>query len=249
MSDVARQGVQPGRAGTSRRELAAGAAVGLGMLAGSIVKAAPAQAAQGAAVIEGSDNTGATSRTGVFTTGGKEFGILADPNSSGKGSLGIYGFGGSAGVRGEAPSGGVGVLGITSGAGTGVIGDGGVVGVSGAGTQIGVSGVALAASAVGVVAQSGGPSGLALRCSGRAVFSQSGAASITYPRKSVTVRVSDGLSAQALVLALMQNNVPGVYVVSAEPNSATGEVTISLNKAPGSASQHKTARVAWFAVN
>lgn len=56
-------------------------------------RAAPAQATQGSAVIEGQDNTGATSRTGVFTTGNTEYGILADPDTSGKGSLGVYGLG------------------------------------------------------------------------------------------------------------------------------------------------------------
>lgn len=39
-------------------------------------------------MIEGADTTGATSRTAVVTVGNKEWGYLADPNSSGKGSQG-----------------------------------------------------------------------------------------------------------------------------------------------------------------
>ena len=70
-------------AGRPRRELLAGAAGALGAVAaGTLASATPAQATQGSAVLEGQDNTGATARTGVFTTG-TEFGILADPGTSG----------------------------------------------------------------------------------------------------------------------------------------------------------------------
>jgi len=114
---------QPGR---SRRDLLAGAATGaLGTLAASaLVRADPAQAAEGQPVIEGQDNAGATSRTGIFTAGNSEWAILADPNSSGKGSLGVYGHGRIAGVLGES---------VATGASIGVHGVGGLVGVQGDG--------------------------------------------------------------------------------------------------------------------
>jgi hypothetical protein len=49
----------------------------------------------------------------------------------------------------------------------------------------------------------------------------------------------------SLVLAVMQNAVAGVWVVSAVPNTSTRKATISLNKTPASGS----AKVAWFVVN
>ena len=103
------------------------------MAAGTLGRAAPAQATQGSAVIEGQDNTGATSRTGVFTTSNTEYGILADPDTSGKGSLGVYGLGQNMGVRGEAgsSSNGDGVQGFGGGSGNGVFGKGGRSGAMG----------------------------------------------------------------------------------------------------------------------
>ncbi len=72
---------------------------------------------------------------------------------------------------------------------------------------------------------------------------------IAYPAKSASVNVPGGLSSSSLVRALLQNNLSGVYVVSAVPNSSAGTVTINLNKAAGSASVPKTAKVGWFVVN
>lgn len=311
--------IRPGgdRGRRSRRQLIAGATGALGALAaGTLVNSPPAQAAQGQPVIEGSDNTGATSRTGVFTPGNKEWATLADPNTSGRGSLGVYGYGqdigvlgdtqggigvsgetsgtSSPGVRGLAsdPSAGVGVLGsgasagvwgqglelgvrgITSGFGgigvagsgdTGVSGTGGSIGVHGDtqhGNGTGVEGIAVgsgtgvfgtSSSGNGVVAAS--TSGVALLSDGPATFlgtmvcRRSGSAAIHYPATSATVSVPGGLGSSAVALAVLQNAVPGVWVTSAVPNVSTGNLIIGLNKAPGSAKRHMTARVAWFVVN
>jgi hypothetical protein len=81
------------------------------------------------------------------------------------------------------------------------------------------------------------------------VCSRSGVAAITYPAKSVIVSVPGGLTSQAMALAILQNTIAGVYVASAVPNAATGKLTVNLNKAPWSASNHQTAKVAWFVVN
>jgi len=155
----------------------------------------------------------------------------------------------AAGVRGENVGGGHGVSGITastgssapaavdgtnSGSGPGVRGQGGI-GVLGKG-------------GIGVLAQTTGP-GTALQVAGPAVFSRSGEVTIKFPATSATIAVPGGLSAHALVLALLQSAMPGVFVVSAVPTSATGKVTISLNKAPGSRARPLTAKVAWFVVN
>jgi hypothetical protein len=138
-----------GMARRPRRAMLAGAAGALGVVAAeTLARATPAQATQGAAVLEGQDNTGATSRTGVFTTGNTEFGILADPNTSGKGSLGVYGHGKDVGVLGNAATAGngTGVHGFGSGSGSGVAGHGGrtnaagVLGTGGGDAGVGVFG-------------------------------------------------------------------------------------------------------------
>jgi hypothetical protein len=130
-----------------------------------------------------------------------------------------------------------GVYGENAGTGYGIAGrcDGGT----------GASGYS--ANGVGVVATS--PNGTALSVNGTATFSRSGSVSIAYPAKSATVTVPGGLSASALVLALMQNSVSGVWVASAVPNTSSGKATINLNKAPGSGTAPKTANVAWFVVD
>jgi hypothetical protein len=116
----------------TRRGLLAGAAGALGVAAAGVVgKAAPALADNGNPVLQGTDNVFPTKRTAVFTPNNSEVGILADPNQSGKGSLGVYGIGQDIGVLGEGAPGGT----------AGVTGRGGVTGVSGYG-GIGVFGSA-----------------------------------------------------------------------------------------------------------
>jgi hypothetical protein len=130
--------------------LLTGAAAALGVVtAETLGSAAPAQATQGSAVLEGADNTGATRRTAVFTTGNNEWGTLADPNTSGNGSVGLYGHGQDHGVYGDAGPGGSGLAGTggeDSGAGVSGIGgvpEGtGVIGTGGSNATVGGTGVA-----------------------------------------------------------------------------------------------------------
>ena len=154
----AREDGGAGRA-RSRRMVLAAAAGGLGMIVGETVgRASPAQAANGGPVLQGTDNGPAASRTMVFTASNTEFASLADPNSSGKGSLGVYGHGQAAGMLGEAAgtsgtgvigtagAGGDGVHGTGNGIGSGVVGHGGgtggrgVYGLGGPGNGLGVEG-------------------------------------------------------------------------------------------------------------
>jgi hypothetical protein len=88
-------------------------------------QAAPAQANNGNAVLQGADNGYPTHRTAVFTPNNSEIGILADPNSSGKGSLGVYGLGQNIGVLGEGSGDGAGLVGTGSGSGRGLDAQGG----------------------------------------------------------------------------------------------------------------------------
>lgn len=242
-----------------RRAVLTGAAAALGAVAAETLGgAAPAQATQGSAVIEGQDNTGATSRTGVFTPGNNEFGILADPNSSGKGSLGVYGHGQTAGVFGDAGLGGAGVVGTggpESGSGVQGIGGGntgtGVIGVGG-GTGPGVYGTSdgggpgvvgfSGAAPPGVVAQNTG-GGPALQVAGPAEFSRSGLLTVAAGSSSAT-QTGVALFPASVVLATLQKDASGVWVRSAVPNIAASSFTVHLSKAAPAAT-----KVAWFVVN
>jgi hypothetical protein len=81
---------------------------------------------------------------------------------------------------------------------------------------------------------------------GPSVFSRSGAVTIASGQTKATVTPPGGLSAAALVLALMQNVAGGVTVKAAIPNPSAGTFQIVLNKAPTAPA---TAKVAWFVIN
>jgi len=144
------------------------------------------------------------------------------------------------GVRAEYAGRGHGVSGISTSIGS----DAAAVDGTNSGSGPGVRGE----GGIGVLAQAAG-SGTALQVAGPAVFSRSGEVTIMFPAAAATIAVAGGLSAHALVLALLQSATPGVFVVSAVPNPATGTVTISLNKTPGTPVNPQTAMVAWFVVN
>jgi hypothetical protein len=152
-------------------------------------------------------------------------------------------------VWGEATGGGAGVTGTTST--SGISGNSAVHGVN-LGSGPGVTGESqgggtavhglTASGGTGVLAEASG-GGTALGVNGPAVFSRSGLVTIS-GQATATVSVPGGLSASALVLALLQTQVIGVWVRAAEPNQATGEITIYLTRAPG-----RPVNIAWFIVN
>ena len=80
---------------------------------------------------------------------------------------------------------------------------------------------------------------------------------ITYPSKSATVFVPGVLSTSSaapdrpsLALAVLQTNLPGVFVTAAVLGPAlAGNLTIYLNTAPGTATAPKSVVVGWFVVN
>ncbi len=225
----------------SRRQLILGAASAVGVAAAaSAARITDAAATQGSPVLLGQDNTGATSRTGVFVSGNTEGATLADSNVSGKGNVGVYGYGRDAGVRGESSiANGNGVTGVATGFGHGV------QGISSGSGGAGVWGAAAngaPAGDVGVVAAALWPA-TALQVGGIAVFDRSGSVQIAAPAKSAVVKVE--LTSSSLVLATVQNSV-GSSVAYVAPNVAARSFTVVLNKAPTSG---KTARVAWFVVN
>jgi hypothetical protein len=167
--------------------------------------------------------------------------------SDGRGVLGISNAAGGVGVYGDNSGGGTGVYGrgkaAVYGEGVGAAG----VGVHGSGLN-GVEGYTEAPGGAGVVATNA-IGETALRVNGKARFTTSGTTLISPPASSAVVG-SDvlglGFSSETLVLATMQNNLSGVYVRAAVPDTSTNSFTIFLNQAvpPGG-----TAKVAWFIVN
>jgi len=235
-TDTADSGQQRGRASGSRRGLLTAAAAALGVVAvETLGSAVPAQASAGNPVLQSTDNGGNTKRTGVFTTGNNEWGVLADPNTSGKGSLGVYGHGQDFGVYAD-----------TAGTGTGVYGGGGGdggTGVYGAGTGTGPGVIGTAPGAgSGVLAENTG-TGPALTVSGRAFFSTAGVLTVSAGQSSVT-KTGVTLTGSSLLFATLQQNHSGVWVQSAVPDVAGSSFTVHLNKAVAASTT-----VAWFTIN
>lgn len=118
----------------------------------------------------------------------------------------------------------------------GVWGISGDIGVSGDGAVIGVAGD----STTGTGMQASSPSGTALNVDGKMVLSRSGVATVAgtaaSPKNSVQVRLpkissTNRITANSMMTALLQEHVPGVYVVAAVPNVPGNYFTIYLNKA------------------
>jgi hypothetical protein len=184
-------------------------------------------------------------------------------------AVGVSGAGGLAGVLGEASAPdapgvqGIHRGGVTDGVGvfgfarTGVWGDGsiGVIGQSqrefGIGVEgdasgnggVGVFGAATGTRGVGVYATAPSPDSAALQVNGRAVFGSSGRLVVPAGATSAT-QVGVVLTQASLVLAVLQEDRPGVAVRAAVPDPATGSVTIHLNQAPPA-----DTAVGWFVVN
>jgi hypothetical protein len=123
-----------------------------------------------------------------------------------------------------------------------------IVGTKGSlgGPRAGVAGQAPDALGFVGVAATAGDAGTALRVTGRAQFSRSGNASVPAGRSFVIVNVAGELTSGSLVLATPMFNRSGVYVQSAVPNPATGQIRINLNKVASSSS---ATPIAWFVIN
>lgn len=229
----------------SRRALLAGL---VGALAAGLVRADRADAATGGPLVLSQDNT---ANAGTSVT--------ADLPGTGAQTLKVVntGLSGSALVvtavgRAINATGGHGVTG-TSNHRNGV----GVTGVDATNHPFGRGTAGMSTNGWGVWAMS--DNGQALRVEGRAVFRRSGTATISYPKKSVTVTIAGPAltgpvtgppaTPGSLVLAVLQTNLSGVYVRAAVPSFGTNQVTIHLNKAPGSSDSPKTVTVGWFVVN
>ena len=185
-------------------------------------------------------------------------------------SVGVRGEGGRAGVFGEASeadgygvqgvhrAGGEDGVGVVGFARTGVWGDGsiGVIGQSGRDFGIGVEGDAAGEGGIGVFGAATGtrggigvyataptPDSAALQVNGRAVFSSSGRLILPAGATSAT-QTSLSLGAASLVLAVLQEDQPGVAVRAAVPDPTAGSLTVYVTQAPPADTV-----VAWFVLN
>jgi hypothetical protein len=185
-------------------------------------------------------------------------------------AVGVSGSGGLAGVLGEASApdapgvqgihqaGGNDGVGVYGFARTGVWGDGaiGVIGQSQREFGIGVEGDASADGGIGVFGAATGNRGgvgvyatapssssAALQVNGRAVFSSSGRLVVPAGATSAS-QAGVVLGPASLVLALLQENLPGIAVRAAVPDPTAGSVTVHLTQAPPADTV-----VGWMVVN
>ena len=186
---------------------------------------------------------GVVGNGGTGTTGAH--GVEGFGSGTGSGVVGTSGTNSGAGVIGSGKGNAAGVLGIGAGSGPGVAGSGGAsggAGVAGSGGSggdgvvgtvtsggSGVHGRATAAKGVGELAENdaGGP---ALKVTGRAVFGRSGVVTVAAGSSKVT-ETGVALTPASLVLAILQQDAPGVWVRSAVPNIAGSSFTVHLSKA------------------
>src|SRR6266511_4222653 len=135
MATVATDKAAPdGRGKRSRREVLAGAAGALGVLAAQVVgRATPAQAGSDGDVVLGVNSQSTSGITGVTTTAG----VGLSGTSKDSSGFGVYGGGGNSGVWAEGGNNGVygngGTNGVYGYGPIGVYGDGGTYGVKGNG--------------------------------------------------------------------------------------------------------------------
>jgi len=273
MAEQSKETAPDGRGKRSRREILAGAAGALGVIAAQTVgRAAPAQAGVDGDVVLGVDNQATSGITGVSTTG--SWGLHGKSSYMGVGG-GVYGEGGtyglygvgSTGVHGEGSTYGVGGSGGTYGVygyghpyGVYGIGETGVYGVGYGGN--GVFGQSADSTTSGVYGQHDGtawgvrgtaPNGIgvfaessgsiALLVEGKAVFSRSGKATVKAGNSQVVAQ-NVALTSGSLVLATLQQVQAEVYVAGVVPSVANSRFTIRLNQAPT-----VNLKVAWFVVN
>lgn len=150
--------------------------------------------------------------------------------------VGVRGSGEQAGAWGEGTIGAIGQS--TPDFGIGVEGD-----ASGEGS-IGVFGITTGGGGgVGVYATAPSAESAALQVNGRAVFSSSGRLVVQAGATSAT-QTGLTLNGPSLVLALLQEDRPGVAVRAAVPNPGAGSLTVHLTQAPTA-----NTAVAWFVLN
>jgi hypothetical protein len=233
----------------SRRKMLGGAAAGAAAVAAGAMGRVPiAQAADGDPLVLGQTNTASTRTvlTGSLPGTGDETLEVINTGISGSAIHAQAVHTGGIGIRAEGNHGVVGTSYDTTGAG--------VVGEDATGSTFGRGVIGTATNGWGVVAAS--TNGQALRVLGRATFDRSGKVTIAYPNSSATVVVPGVLSATStfpdrpsIAFAMLQTNLPGIFVAATTLDTVAGTLTIYLNAAPGKKQAPGSVDVGWFIVN
>ncbi len=74
---------------------------------------------------------------------------------------------------------------------------------------------------------------------------RAGRVKVSWPNKSVSVKVTSGISGNTIVVATVASNA-GIFVTAAVPHASTGKATIYLSRAPG---KGHPIWVSWFAAH
>jgi len=211
---------------TRRQLLTAGGLAVIAGILGAVGLSTPVAARDGDAIRAG-QKTEAKQATKLTARKGVAF---AASNSGG---------GKVSGLRGEATSNkGKGVIGVASAK------KGKTVGVQGvSASPDGIAGQFTAArGGTAIVAQSPDRKGVALRTEGRLHFAGRSGSSQTSGGSEFVTKVGGGVTEKSLVLATLQDHVPGVYVEAASVlDPAEGLIVVRLNQAVA-----EPTRVAWF---
>ena len=230
---------------TRRSWLTGAAAAVAGFVVASIGKVGEANAADGDALQLGEPNTSSSQTSLDGSAPGTSDSVLKVTGAGTSGTA-IEGIAGGIGFHGTGSHGVVGSS--TSVNGVGVLGEDLTQQSIGRGVQ------GLANNGWGVYAVS--QAGQALRVDGRATFKRAGTVQITYPAKKATVPVPGAISTQTsfperftTAMAMLQSNVPGVFVRAAVLDQSAGTLTIYLNRPPGTSGSPRSATAAWFLVN
>jgi hypothetical protein len=232
-------GTNDGRRTTRRDVLSKAAAVAAGAAAATIASGSPAEAANGDPLTLGNPNASTSETTWDGPSGGRalhitsgQYGIRVSTTShaihgetTGSGASGVLGL--------SEDDNGIGIYGQSDG--TSLVDSVGTLGR--ADTGIGLKGWTQSGIAILALAESGGK---ALDVQGPSTFSRSGRATVGAGKKSVKVS-GQTIATSTMVLAVLQQSRPGVWVTAAVPSPSTDTLTIYLNKAVG-----KKTKVAWF---
>jgi hypothetical protein len=214
---------------TRRQLLTAGGIAAIAGVLGVFGLADPAAARNGDPIRAG-QKTASTRPTSLVGRKGTGFGVR------------VGGAGRTAALRGQASSRqGKGVIGVVDSK------KGATVGVEGVSFSPGGTAGQFVANRGGtaVSAESPDRKGVALRTEGRLQFKGRSGSTQTSGGSEFVIPVKGGLSQGSLVLATLQDHVPGVHVESASVlDAADGLIVVRLNQAVP-----EPARVAWFVLD
>jgi hypothetical protein len=187
------------------------------------------------------DSGSGAGAVGVFGASSSGYGVYGD-STSGNGITGHTSSSGASGVYGENRHEGYGVAGRSN---SRPLGTGGVFAAAtlGDNTANGVGVWARSTHGIGLYADAVEADAVALQANGVTQFRRSGKLTVLAGHSSVS-KTGIRIDPRSLVLAVLQEDRPGIHVRSAVPNPAGDSFTVRLNTAVAT-----DTKVGWFVVN